>query len=98
MPWGAEGGDRGRTRQTASGPGGGAVPLANTDERGTASPHDRGVKLIFEHVSSIYGYRSLYQYKKKFAPAWEPRYLVFPRPDYLPRIAYALVRVHDSHR
>jgi phosphatidylglycerol lysyltransferase len=74
------------------------APLANTDERGTASPYDRGVKLVFEHVSSIYGYRSLFQYKKKFAPAWEPRYLVFPRPDNLPRIAYALVRVHYSHR
>jgi phosphatidylglycerol lysyltransferase len=74
------------------------APLANADEQAPQSPYDRGVKLIFDHVSAIYGYRSLFQYKKKFAPAWEPRYLVFPRPDHLPRIAYALVRVHYSHR
>jgi phosphatidylglycerol lysyltransferase len=53
---------------------------------------------MFEHLSRVYGYRTLFQYKKKFAPSWEPRYLVFPRPDHLLRIAYALVAVHFAHR
>jgi phosphatidylglycerol lysyltransferase len=74
------------------------APLANADDQAPVSPYDRGVKLLFEHFSSVYGYRTLFQYKKKFAPAWEPRYLVFPRPDHLLRIAYALVSVHYSHR
>jgi phosphatidylglycerol lysyltransferase len=74
------------------------APLANADDQAEVSPYDRGVKLVFEHFSSVYGYRSLFQYKKKFAPAWEPRYLVFPRPDHLLRIAYALVSVHYAHR
>jgi phosphatidylglycerol lysyltransferase len=74
------------------------APMANADDQAAVSPYDRGVRLIFEHVSSVYGYRSLFQYKKKFAPAWEPRYLVFPRPDLLVRVAYALVSVHYSHR
>jgi lysylphosphatidylglycerol synthetase-like protein (DUF2156 family)/membrane protein DedA with SNARE-associated domain len=74
------------------------APLANADGQAPASPYDRGVKLIFEHVSRVYGYRTLFQYKKKFGPAWEPRYLVFPRPDQLPRIAFALVTVHYSRR
>jgi phosphatidylglycerol lysyltransferase len=71
------------------------APLANIDESGQ-SPYDKGVKLIFEHFSSVYGYRSLFTYKKKFNPAWEGRYLVFPRADLLPRIAYALVAVHTE--
>ena len=70
------------------------APLANADDTQTPSPYDRAVRLIFEHFSQVYGYRTLFQFKKKFAPRWEPRYLVFPRPDLLPRIAYALIGVH----
>ncbi|RPJ69008.1 MAG: DUF2156 domain-containing protein, partial [Acidobacteria bacterium] len=70
------------------------APLANVDEGGGFSAYDRGVKLVFEHFSTVYGYRGLFQFKKKFNPEWESRYLVFPRPDLLPRIAYALVAVH----
>jgi phosphatidylglycerol lysyltransferase len=72
----------------------GAAPLANADEQANPSVYDRGVRLIFEHFSAVYGYRSLFHFKKKFNPAWESRYLVFPRPDLLPRIAYALTAVH----
>jgi phosphatidylglycerol lysyltransferase len=74
------------------------APLANAGETGAASPYDRGVRLIFAHLSSVYGYRSLFFFKKKFDPAWESRYLVFPRPDLLPRVAFALIRVHTSGR
>ena len=70
------------------------APLANAEDTAGVSPYDVGVRLIFEHFSSVYGYRTLFQFKKKFAPVWEPRYLVFPRPDLLLRIAYALVSVH----
>lgn len=72
----------------------GAAPLANADEDARRTVYDRGVRLIFEHVSTVYGYRSLFLFKKKFNPNWEGRYLVFPRPDLLPRIAYALAAVH----
>jgi phosphatidylglycerol lysyltransferase len=72
----------------------GAAPLANADEQMALSVYDRGVRLIFEHFSAVYGYRSLFHFKKKFNPTWESRYLVFPRPDLLPRIAYALTAVH----
>ncbi|MCX6551447.1 MAG: phosphatidylglycerol lysyltransferase domain-containing protein [Acidobacteria bacterium] len=70
------------------------APLANADDSPALSPYERAVRIIFDHFSQVYGYRTLFQYKKKFAPEWEPRYLVFPRPDLLARIAYALVSVH----
>jgi phosphatidylglycerol lysyltransferase len=72
------------------------APLANADEDAALSHYDRGVKLLFDHFSTIYGYQSLFQYKKKFNPQWDGRYLVFPRPDQLARIAYALVAIHYS--
>jgi phosphatidylglycerol lysyltransferase len=70
------------------------APLAPVDGHGPATPYDRGTRLVFEHLSSVYGFRTLFQFKKKFNPVWQERYLVFPRPDLLARIAYALVRVH----
>jgi phosphatidylglycerol lysyltransferase len=72
----------------------GAAPMANAEDPANPSVYDRGVRLIFDHVSAVYGYRSLFHFKKKFNPTWESRYLVFPRPDLLPRIAYALAAVH----
>jgi phosphatidylglycerol lysyltransferase len=62
-------------------------------------PHgtlDRGVALIFENMNSFYGYKNLFQFKKKFAPRWEGRYLIYPKGADLPRVAYALIGVHSS--
>lgn len=73
------------------------APLANADDTPAISGYDRAVRLIFDHFSQVYGYRTLFQYKK-FGPRWEPRYLVFPRPDLLPRVAYAVANVHFAHR
>ncbi|MCX6546368.1 MAG: phosphatidylglycerol lysyltransferase domain-containing protein [Acidobacteria bacterium] len=74
------------------------APMANADDEAPVSRYDKGVRLIFEHFSSVYGYRTLFQYKKKFTPKWEPRYLVFPSPHQLLRIGYALVAVHYARK
>ena len=70
------------------------APLANAGDASVISGYDRAVRLIFDHFSQVYGYRTLFQYKKKFGPRWESRYLIFPRPDLLPRVAYAVINVH----
>jgi phosphatidylglycerol lysyltransferase len=70
------------------------APLANV---GTPRrPLDRGVALLFENLNRFYGYKNLFQFKKKFAPRWEGRYLVYPRGSDLPRIAVAMTLVHGS--
>ncbi len=70
------------------------APLANMSPEDQFSLLDRGVKLVFENVRGIYEYKSLFQFKKKFNPVWEGRYLAFPSLDSLPRIAVAILRVH----
>ena len=70
------------------------APLANVSE--VRGPLDRGVALLFENMNSFYGYKNLFQFKKKFAPRWEGRYLIYPKNAALPRVAYALARVHSS--
>jgi phosphatidylglycerol lysyltransferase len=70
------------------------APLANVgDPHGTL---DRGVALLFEKMNSFYGYKNLFQFKKKFSPRWEGRYLIYPAGTDLPRVAYALTGVHSS--
>jgi phosphatidylglycerol lysyltransferase len=70
------------------------APLANVGApRGSL---DRGVALLFENLNAFYGYKNLFQFKKKFAPRWEGRYLVYPRGSDLPRIAMAMTLVHGS--
>lgn len=70
------------------------APLANVGEPRT--PLDRGVALLFENLNAFYGYKHLFQFKKKFAPDWQGRYLVYPQGAELPRIAWAMTRVHGS--
>jgi phosphatidylglycerol lysyltransferase len=70
------------------------APLANVSPEDEFTPLDRRVRLLFENVRGIYEYKSLFQYKKKFNPAWEGRYLAFPSLEALPRIAVAILRVH----
>jgi phosphatidylglycerol lysyltransferase len=70
------------------------APLANVGEpRGGL---ERGVALLFENLNAFYGYKNLFQFKKKFAPRWEGRYLVYPRGAELPRVVYALTGVHGA--
>jgi phosphatidylglycerol lysyltransferase len=70
------------------------APLANVG--GPRGGLEKGVALLFESLNSFYGYRNLFQFKKKFAPRWEGRFLVYPHGVELPRVAYALTRVHEA--
>jgi phosphatidylglycerol lysyltransferase len=70
------------------------APLANV--AGPRGPLERGVALLFENMNAFYGYKNLFQFKKKFAPRWEGRYLIYPKGADLPHVAYALAGVHSS--
>jgi phosphatidylglycerol lysyltransferase len=70
------------------------APLANVG--GPRGPLDRGVALLFENLNAFYGYKNLFQFKKKFGPRWEGRYLVYPHGSELPRIAVAMTLVHSQ--
>ena len=70
------------------------APLANTGDQRRGL--EKGVALLFENLNSFYGYKNLFQFKKKFAPRWEGRYLVYPGAPALPAVAYALTNVHGA--
>jgi hypothetical protein len=66
---------------------------ARERERAQERPREGRDAAASSTVNAFYGYRNLFQFKKKFAPRWEGRYLVYPRGE-LPHVAIALAHVH----
>jgi phosphatidylglycerol lysyltransferase len=56
---------------------------------------ERARELLLRHLSRFYDFESLFHWKKKFDPEFEPRYLVYPSPAALPRVAFALARAQS---
>ncbi|MGB9792724.1 MAG: phosphatidylglycerol lysyltransferase domain-containing protein [Thermacetogeniaceae bacterium] len=69
----------------------GLCPLANVGGQPGATLQERAVHFFYEHFNQIYSFKGLRQFKEKYAPTWEPRYLVYPSPLVLPKIALAIV-------
>jgi phosphatidylglycerol lysyltransferase len=72
-----------------------SAPLARIarEERET-TVLQRLLDLLAERLEPFYGFRSLFAFKQKFQPRWEPVYLVFPGIANLPRICVAIVRAY----
>ena len=56
----------------------GMAPLAGLEDRVLAPLWSRLGAFLFRHGEHFYNFQGLRQYKEKFAPTWEPRYLVSP--------------------
>lgn len=63
----------------------GLAPLANT---GTA------FQTLFNNFNHFYQFKSLYKFKNKFAPRWEPKYIVIGKKLAYPKAALAIISVH----
>lgn len=64
----------------------GMAPLAGLDNRSLAPLWNRLGALIFLHGEHFYNFQGLREYKDKFDPEWEPRYLASPGGIALPSI------------
>jgi lysyl-tRNA synthetase, class II len=52
----------------------------------------RGARWLIRRLSGPFQIETLYRFNKKFAPAWQPRYLAVEAPEELPRIVIAVLR------
>lgn len=59
---------------------------------GEHAADDPARAFLMERLARFYDFEGLFRWKRKFAPAFEDRYLVYPDPLALPAIAVALVR------
>jgi phosphatidylglycerol lysyltransferase len=64
----------------------GMAPLSGFERRALAPAWYRLGELVYRHGEHFYHFRGLRQYKEKFDPVWEPRYLAAPGGLAIPRI------------
>jgi phosphatidylglycerol lysyltransferase len=64
----------------------GMAPLSGLQDHVLAPLWNRVGAFIFRHGEHFYNFQGLRQYKEKFDPTWEPRYLASPGGFALPRI------------
>jgi phosphatidylglycerol lysyltransferase len=64
----------------------GMAPLSGFEDRVLAPLWSRVGALLFRHGEDFYNFQGLRQFKEKFDPVWQPRYLVSPGGVVLPRV------------
>jgi phosphatidylglycerol lysyltransferase len=64
----------------------GMAPLSGFEDRPLAPAWNRVSAFVYRHGEHFYNFQGLRQYKEKFDPQWEPRYLASPGGLILPRI------------
>lgn len=64
----------------------GMAPLSGLEDRPLAPVWNRAAGLIFRHADHFYNFAGLRQYKEKFDPVWDPKYLASPGGMALPQI------------
>jgi lysylphosphatidylglycerol synthetase-like protein (DUF2156 family) len=70
------------------------APLARAKGDESTAVLDRLLDTLGETLEPMYGFRSLHAFKTKFAPRYEPMYLLFRDEADLPRIGIALTRAY----
>lgn len=68
----------------------GMSPLANVGISKNATIHEKIARFVYCHGNSFYQFRGLHEYKNKFGPNWESRYLAYKR-SFLPILFFQLV-------
>jgi phosphatidylglycerol lysyltransferase len=56
----------------------GMAPLANLEDHALAPLRSRVGAMLFRHGEHFYNFRGVREYKEKFDPVWEPKYLAAP--------------------
>src|SRR5262249_38732935 len=74
-----------------NGDGGEAKPASSA----TVTAPERARELLAQHLARFYDFKGLLRWKRRFDPSFEDRYLVYPSPLALPRVALALIRAQS---
>lgn len=70
----------------------GLAPLANLGED---TAMERLLAAIRDHAGRAFRFVGVFEFKSKWRPRWEPRYLAYPGTAQLPQAALALVRAGE---
>jgi phosphatidylglycerol lysyltransferase len=64
----------------------GIAPLSGLTDNALAPLWHKFGTFVFRHGEHFYNFQGLRQYKEKFSPVWQPRFLACPKGMMLPRI------------
>ena len=64
----------------------GMAPLSGMDDHALAPLWNRIGAFIFHHGEHFYNFQGLREYKEKYKPVWQPKYLASPGGLALPRV------------
>lgn len=73
----------------------GMIALADSNQEMAISQRQLA-SFISQHIHLLKSHHTLLQFKQKFQPAWESRYVVISDSLTFPKVALALLRVHQS--
>jgi putative lysylphosphatidylglycerol synthetase len=59
------------------------APLSNVGRAKHSFMHEKIAYLIYAFTNRFYSFNGLRQYKQKFGPVWEPRYVAYPKNTWL---------------
>lgn len=76
----------------------GLSALAGVGATGKDERLEQGMRYLSEHLNRFYNFRGVHQYKEKFHPIWEPRYLIYPHLSDLFDVVVGLVRADSGDR
>jgi phosphatidylglycerol lysyltransferase len=72
----------------------GNAPLANIESESLDRLEEKIIRYLFERFDRYYGYKSFFEFKKKFHPIWRGRHVAYRSVAQLVPTAAAIVRVH----
>ena len=67
----------------------GLAPLAHAGKEESSSIAERAVRYLYDN---LYNFKGLHEFKAKYSPCWEPRFLIYPHLAVLPKVVLAVVR------
>ncbi len=73
----------------------GLAPLSNANNE-NASLLDNRIDVLTHRFGNLKESQSLFNFKKKFQPTWESRYLVYSHTLTLPKVGWALYKAHQQ--
>ena len=76
----------------------GMAPLSGMENRPLAPLWNKALDFAYRHGDHFYSFEGLRQYKQKFDPVWQPKYLASPGGLALPRILADLTRLIGRKR
>jgi phosphatidylglycerol lysyltransferase len=71
----------------------GMAPLSGLEDRANAPLWGKFGAFLFAHGEEFYNFQGLREFKERFKPVWEPKFIAYPRDTPLPVVLTALAKL-----